>query len=332
MIAGAALADWLADRGAQQRSRDAVEAVSVTWAHHPLKTDLETRLAALAERSAAAVLDAARGFLDREEDIAALLKAMRAGSRADPFFRPPFHPVSSDVQAGLLLFHNRDLSISLGVSGVDQLAAKKAGPRGASSISFTGITALFRFVKAGGATLSFWEAAPIGDDFVAARAGKCRFVERRKIADGEEIVLDGRCQSFVIEHAVSDIVYFNAMVRPEAAPLAAEYDSRTLAFAGASSTDEAASRMEIMVSLLRTMEREDAVPLIVEVLASPHFYTRWHVMRELLALDADAAYPHLARMAEADPHPEVRAAARQTLDLFFAGPADGPREDLACRA
>lgn len=319
MIARAALAAWLADRGAQQRSLAAVEAVSKTWAHHPLKTDLERRLAALPERSAAAVLDAARAFLDREDDISALLAAMRAGSRADPFFRPPLHPISSDVQSGLLLFHNRDLSISLGVSGVDMLAAKKAGPRGAASISFTGITGLFRFVKAGDATLSFWEAPVIGDDFVAAQAGQCRFVERRKIVDGEEIVLDGRCQSFVIEHAASDMVYFHAMVRSEAAPLTAEYDSKTLAFAGASSTDEAASRMEIMVSLLRTMDREDAVPLIEEVLlASPHFYTRWHVMRELLALDADAAFPHLQRMAEADPHPEIRAAARQTLALFFA--------------
>ena len=60
MIAGAALAAWLADRDAQQRSRDAVDAVSLTWARHPLMTDLETRLAALPERTATAVLDAAR--------------------------------------------------------------------------------------------------------------------------------------------------------------------------------------------------------------------------------------------------------------------------------
>ena len=326
MIAGAALAAWLADRTAQQRSRDAVDAVSLIWARHPLMTDLETRLAALLERSAAAVLDAARAFIDREEDVAALLAAMIEGSRADPFFRPPLHPVSSEINAGLVLFHHRNLSISLGVSGVDMLAAKKAGARGATSISFTGTTGLFRFVKAGGATLSFWEAPPIGDDFVAARADKCRLVERRRIADGEEIVLDGRSQSFVIEHATSDMVYFHVMVRSEAAPLSAEYDSRTLAFTGASSTDETASRIQMMVSLLRTMEREDAVPLIEEALASPHFYTRWHIMRELLALDADAAHPHLERMAAGDPHPEVRAAARQTLDLFFAG------EPVQCRA
>ena len=69
----------------------------------------------------------------------------------------------------------------------------------------------------------------------------------------------------------ADMVYFQAMVRPEAAPLAAEYDSKTLAFVGASSTDEASSRIQMMVSLLRTMEREDALPLIVEALGKPAF-------------------------------------------------------------
>jgi len=332
MIAGAALAAWLADRGAQQRSRDAVDAASEIWGHHPLMTHLEARLAALPQPPRAAdVLDAARACLDREEEIADFLVAMLASSRADPFFRPPLHPVANGVQSGLLLFHHRDLSISLGVSGVDMLAARKAGQRrGPASINFTGTTGLFRFVKAGGATLSFWEVPPIGDDFVAASAGHCRFVGRRRIEDGEEIVLDGRCQSFEMEHARSDILYFHAMVRPEAAPLSVEYDSKTLAFIGASSTDEAASRIQIMVSLLRTMEREDAVPLIVEALASPYFYTRWHVMRELLALDAEAAHPHLKLMAESDPHPEIRAAARQTLDLFFATEAEP--EQAQCRA
>jgi hypothetical protein len=54
-------------------------------------------------------------------------------------------------------------------------------------------------------------------------------------------------------------------------------------------------------------------------------------MRELLALDADVALPHLRRMAADDPHPEVRATARRTLDLFFA---DEPAAagDVPCRA
>jgi hypothetical protein len=213
------------------------------------------------------------------------------------------------------------------------LAAKKASPRGASSIGFTGVTTMFRYLKAGDATISRWEAPPITDDFVAAEAGRARLIGRPRIADGDEIVVEGRNQSFIIEHATSDIVFFQALVRPGSAPLAAEYDSKTLAFVGASSTDEASSRVQMMVSMLRTMERDDALPLILEALESPHFYTRWHIMRELLAMDADAALPPLRRMAASDPHPEVRAAAGQSLQLFFADEQTADAQgDAQCRA
>jgi hypothetical protein len=326
MIAGAALAAWLADRDSQKRSQATIQTVAGEWGCHPLMTDLEQRLALLSERSSAAVLDAARAFMDRENDIAQMVANLIAASRADPFFRPPLQP-ANEAHSGLLLFHNPDLSIILGVSALDMLVARKTAPRGATSIGFPGITTLFRFVKAGRATLSFWEAPPITDGFVASQAGACRLTGRRRVEDGEEIVIDGRYQSFVIEHAEADMLFFQAMVRSGAAPLAAEYDSRTLAFVGASSTDEASSRVQMMVSMLRVMDRKDALPVIAEALESPHFYTRWHIMRELLAMDAEAALPPLRRMAANDPHPEVRAAARQTLDLFFA---DEEAADAIC--
>jgi hypothetical protein len=332
MIAGAALAAWLADRDAQQSSHAAVETCARRWSRQPLMTEVERRLAELDEKTSEAVLAVARDFMDKKDEIAALMDELIVSSRQDPFFRPPFHPMSSEIHTGLLLFHNMDLSIALGVSGVDQLAAKKAGKRGATSIGFTGVNSLFRYMKAGDATVSFWEAPPITDAFVASEAGQCRLVDRRRIADGDEILIDGRHQSFIVEHATSDMVYLQAIVRPEAAPLTAEYDSKSLSFIGASSTDEASSRVQMMVSLLRTMEREDALPLIEEALASPHFYTRWHIMRELLAMDAERALPPLRAMAANDPHPEVRATAKQTLDLFFADESDGAEGASSCPA
>lgn len=333
MIAGAALAAWLADRDAQRASLDAVEASAAKWSRHPLMTELERELIELDPKTPQRILDAARRYMDRVEDVDALMADLIASCRSDPFFRPPIHPVSSDIHTGLLMFHNQDLSVALGVTGVDLLAAKKSGKRGATSIGFTGLLTSFRYLKAGNATLSFWEAPPIADNFIAGEAGRARFVERRRIEDGEEVVIDGRYQSFVIEHADSDMLYFQALVRSGGAPLATEYDSASLSFVSASSTDEAASRVQMMVSLLRTMERDDAMPLIVEALDSPHFYTRWHIMREMLAMDADAALPHLRRMAEADPHPEIRATAAQTLSLFFEedepATSEGP---IQCRA
>lgn len=333
MIAGTALAAWLADRDAQRRSLDKVEACARHWSRQPLMTETERALSELSEKTPEAVIDVARAFMDRTGDIDALMDDLMTSSAAHPFFRPPFHPISGEAHTGLLLYHHPDLSILLGVIGVDMVAAKKIGARGGTSIGFSGITTMFRYLKGGDATISIWEAPPITDDFVADTAGKARFVGRRRIKDGDEVLIDGRHQSFVIEHATGDMVFFQAMVRSGAAPLAAEYDSKTLEFIGASSTDEVSARVQMMVSLLRTMEREDALPLIVEALDSPHFYTRWHVMRELLAMDADAALPHLRRMAADDPHPEVRATAAQTLQLFFAEEeAPVAQGDVQCRA
>jgi hypothetical protein len=316
MIASPILAAWLADRESQYRSHLAIEGLARDWSRHPLVTGLMDRLSVLPDRSDGSIVEAARAFFDDEDGIAELVGWMIAASARDLFFRPPFQPMTTEVHSGLLLFHNPFLSIALGVSGIEALAAKKTAALG-GSIIFTGVTSLYRYLKAGGATMSFWEAPPITDDFVAAEAGQCRLVERRRIEDGEEVLIDGRYQSVIVEHASSDIVYLQATVRCGGAPLSAEYDSDTLSFIDASSTDEASSRLQMMISMLRAMERDDALPLIQEALNSPYFYTRWHVMRELLAMDADAALPALRRMAASDPHPEVRAAARQTMGLFF---------------
>jgi hypothetical protein len=333
MIPGPALGRWLADRDAQSASYRQVDACAERWSAHPLMGRLHRELVELEAPTAEALIAAAGRFMDQAGEIDAMMRELVAGSRSDPFFRPPFHPLSSEVHNSLLLFHHPDLSISLGVTGLDMLAAKKTGRRGPASINFTGFVTLLRFMKAGGATLSFWEAPPIGEDFSQADAGRCRLVERRRIADGEEFVIDGRRQSFVIEHATSDILFFQAVARAGCAPVGVEYDSDSCDFIGATGTDEASARLEMMVSLLRALDRDDAFPVFEEALDSPQFYTRWHVMSEMLAMDADAALPALRRLAEADPHPDVRAAAWQTLKMFFPGDAVGAaqasREDDA---
>jgi hypothetical protein len=322
MIPGAALAEWLSDRDAQRLSYERVDAAAQRWSVQPLMTQLEREVAELEPRTAQGLLAAARRFMDRGDEVEGMMAELIAIAGTDPFFRPPFHPLVNEVHNSLLLYHHPDLSISLGVTGVDMLAAKKTGRKGPASINFTGYATLLRFLKAGGATLSFWEAPEIGDDFAAGDAGPCRLVDCRRIADGEEMVIDGRRQSFVIEHAESDILFFQAVARAGCAPVGVEYDSESLKFIGASSTDEASSRLQMMVSLLGALGREDAFPLFEEALDSPQFYTRWHIMREMLGMDAEAALPSLKQMAAEDPHPDIRAAARQTLDRFFGDEAE----------
>ncbi|HEV2746347.1 MAG TPA: HEAT repeat domain-containing protein [Allosphingosinicella sp.] len=262
------------------------------------------------------MLAAAERLMRRTGDIRRLVREL-IGEARDPFFQPPFLVLTSDIASGIMLYDDENVTISVGVTGADALAAKKSGERGPASIHFNGLRTVFHFLKAGGATLSFWEAPPIADHPGGGEGARCRLVERRRIDDGERVALDGRTQSFVIEHATSDIVCIQAAVHAEGAPLAVEYDCRSLEFVGASSTDEGTSRVQMMVSLIRAMDRRDAAPVLEELLAGSDFYTRWYIMRELLALDAEAALPGLRRMAATDAHPEVRDAAAATLATFF---------------
>ena len=70
----------------------------------------------------------------------------------------------------------------------------------------------------------------------------------------------------------------------------------------------------MITTLLRKLDHQAAFPSVAAFLDHQDFFVRWHVMKELLGLDAHAALPHLKRMAASDPHPEPRRAARAVLD------------------
>ena len=92
MIAGEALSAWLADARAQKRSLDAVETSAREWSRHPLMGKLDAELTALADPTPEQVLGAARRFMDKEDEIAAMLQAMIAPSLRRPFLPSPLPP------------------------------------------------------------------------------------------------------------------------------------------------------------------------------------------------------------------------------------------------
>lgn len=319
MIVGDALETWLEDKAARAATAAAMRGVAAKIAAIPAFVQLKRDLRPAAERGAAAVLALARRLVEDDGAIAALLDAAIAAAAADPFCRPPLRASRNPVQDGLLLFGDPALSIQIAVMSADALAIKRASTEPPPAISFTGQRSLFRFVKAGGALISFWSAPFIGPDFTAGVGGPCRLRGRRRLTDGDVVELDGRCESFLVDSAASDLVYLSASTPLEAGPVGVDYDPLTLEAVAASSTDDAGSRSQMMLALLRTMGRRDAAPQFAQALSAGNFHARWQAMREYLALDAELALPHLERMAEADPHPEVRSAAAATLAAFFPG-------------
>lgn len=309
---------WLDDRAAQRRTRAAIDALAMRWNEGPVHRRIAGTMAALPERSGAAAADAARTLFSDHQWVDALLGQLADAMRKDPFLEPPFRPINSDIHSGLIVYEDEHLSIAAGVTNVARLAARKAARRGRTSIAFSGQVDVLKFVRAGGARLGFWEAPFIREDFTAATAGRCRRTGSRAIGDGEVLVVDGRFQSFIIERARSNLVVLQATVKHDCAPLAVEYDSETREYVGCSAADDSASRIQMIATLLRRLGSAEAFPAIAGFLDHRDFFVRWHVMRELLGLDAGAALPHLKRMAARDPHPETRRAARLVLDRIDA--------------
>lgn len=323
MFTTSLLDEWLSDPARQAVTQERVVAFSNRWLQHPLYTDTERQLTE-ANGSLDAVIAAARVFLQRDDDITALIDDLIAEAANDPFFSPPFSTPRTDLSTGIVLFESKALDITLNVISADALAAKKIANRGQGTIGFPGIVTVYRYLKSGDALLSLWEAPEAGPDFSAGTGTGPRMTGKRQVKDGEIWMIDGRRESFIIEHASADIVQLQAQVKIDSAPLSVEYDVETGAFAGATATNEVSSRVQMMVTLLRLMGRDDTTPLIEHFLTNQPFFTRWHLMREFLALDAEAALPHLRRLAIEDPHEEVRDAARQTLDTFFPDDDMGP--------
>lgn len=331
MITGQALAAWFADEGRQTTTLARLDHVRRRLRGLPAVAALERCADAANGLDPVPLLAAARTFLGSEEAVEDCLELMIGAALEDPFFRPPVRGGLSEIQAGLLLVDRPLLSVYLSIVSAAAIAEKRLDRSGPASIAFTGRRSVYRFLRAGGAILSLWEAPDIEAGFSAETSGRCRLLERRAVFDGDLLELDGRRHGFVIEYAQADIVYLQASTPAGSAPLTVEYDSRTLRFAGASSSDELSSRIQLMLSLLRTLDRRDSAPLFREMVGGPNFFDRWHAMREFLALDSEQALPCLRDMAERDPHPEVRAAARSTLDLFF-DEAEADREAVPCLA
>jgi len=312
------LHDWLDDRERQRRTQRSIDAFGRSWDGGPVQRRFDEAMARLPVQSAEAAAAAAHALFADDVWVDRLIGELAAAMRADPYFDPPFRAINSDIHSGLIAFEHSFMSIAAGVTPIADLAAKKSARRGATSVTFSGRVSVLKFVRAGGARISLWEAPPITAEFTAAEAGRCVRTGERQLADGDILTLDGRHQTYGIEQARANLLILQAEISLDAAPLSVEYDSATHEYVGCSATGDGASRIQMIATLLRRLGADSAIPALAGFLDHQDFFVRWHVMRELLGLDAEAALPHLKRMAARDPHGEVRRAARAVLDRLQA--------------
>ncbi len=277
-------------------------------------------LAAMRAASALAPADAVAALAPWQEDprwLAARLSRALALLCADPFARPPLRPVGGGALGGLLLAEAGAIRLTLLVG------PREARGQGTAALFAPGCTRT-RILAGGGADIAFHRAGVSageeGGAFTATGAARCETAPPRPLRTGEAFVLDGARRAFTLSGGDGDILMLELAVQPPA-PL----PTRTYDIASGRLTHVSASRRDssfrgMALTLLRTMRRTDAAPLFAAEAATGDFAARWHAARELAALDPAAAHPVLARMAAADPHPEVRQAAAAALALYPTPP------------
>lgn len=232
---------------------------------------------------------------------------------ADPFARPPLRPVGGGEGAGGLILAERGairLSLQLHPAGT---------PSSTAALFIPGRSA-FRILADGGAAVRFHEVAVSADEeagvFTAAGAARCRTGPPRALVDGECWILDTARQAFTLSGATRDIVILELSAQPPSSLPIRSYDNASGRLLHVSASRRDSSFCQMALALLRMFGRADAAPLFVTATGSGDFAARWLALRDLIALDAAAAYPCVVRMAEDDPHPEVRHAAKAVLALY----------------
>ncbi|HKR25645.1 MAG TPA: HEAT repeat domain-containing protein [Allosphingosinicella sp.] len=308
------LQDLLTDRARLAETRRSIQAFARGWGADPIQQRFRDAIAGLPEKTGERLAELAHGLLADSAWVDTLIDSLCGELRADPLFAPPLPVLATEILKGLLVYDSAELSVAASVISLSDLAAKKSKPRGPTSVNFPGTISVIRFVRSGGARLSFWEAPRIDGEFTKRGAGRCRRVGERLIADGEVITMDGRSQSYVIERARGNLVLVHAEIKTDQAPLVREYDSASGDFLACSAADDRASRVQLVATLIRKLDPQRAFEPIADQLDHGEFFVRWHAMKELLGIDTAAALPHLKRMAARDPHPDVRRAARSVLD------------------
>lgn len=288
--------------GARKRSAS----INADWFSGPLAT---TAAAFAGIDDASEIETRAAAYLADSCWLEDMLAPLIGALGADPWFEPPFKVSRDRLRTGIVLLDCPAVTISATLTLASEL--NRLPPP--ATVVLSGRMTLTRYARGGAARMQRWHAEPAGPAFSAAAASPAREAAPLVLEDGMLIRQDGRTAGHLLTGTARDIVALTATIKPGASPLMREYAVTDGTFVRAACADDAASRIEMLLTFLRVSGRSDAGTLFDNASRHPAFHLRWAAMREWLMLDAHGARSRLAAMHAQDANAEVRAAAGATL-------------------
>ena len=152
-------------------------------------------------------------------------------------------------------------------------------------------------------------------------------------AAGTSFTLAGECEALALDAVAGQLLTLRLYRRPDGDVPARQYDVASGALVHQASGNGDDSRAELMMALLRAMNRGDAAPTMAALARTGAPPARWQALRETLALDSATGFAALVEVAGQADDP-LAAPARALIDSLAAQhPAFAQaREDLLCRA
>jgi len=272
---------------------------------------VERRLRAYVDRFATEsgyALSQALGPLLTDAELATMWLIERLVGLQQPQPQLPAGFADPVCQSLVMLDHQR-VHLSLAIVSAEGWKAERATQVGAPQIvGFADGWTTIRFLSA--------PLAKVQRHYLVQTSQQRRaFAEcPSQVTTGEVICLENAREALRFVGLGADVVMLRLLVRDPDAQQAVECDARTGAVLRVREAQSGDGRTRMVLSLLRSLGRSDAVPAIAEALASWPAHLRWHGVREALATDSIAGFALLQAMADTDPDADLRALARRTCD------------------
>ncbi len=152
-------------------------------------------------------------------------------------------------------------------------------------------------------------------------------------APGTAFTIAGEREALALDAIGGLLMTLRLYRRPAGNVPARQYDVASGMLVHQAAGEQSDSRAELMMALLRAMERSDAAPALAALARSGAPPARWQALRECLALDSAAGFAALVEVAAQADDPLCAPARSLAETLAAQHPALARmREELLCRA
>ncbi|WP_434927730.1 HEAT repeat domain-containing protein [Shewanella sp. HL-SH5] len=281
-----------------------------------LNFTLVNKLKSLFAQSPSVQIEAISDVIKNEHDavLDIILKESTENLSTNDFYVYPIAGHSTAFAQRIILDSNDDFDLSIDfidqklLSNYKSTSKRNLKDRG---ISFYGRETLTFFIKSGNMRLSNWEHDLQRTNLNLAQ---CEHTGDIRVSDGECIYKKAN-ETYMFEESEGNAVLISLELKRNKSPISLMFSAYDYQLKFQNPSDEVDSRVQLHISLLKTMDYQIAIPTIKKFLNHPQHYMRWYAMQQLLGMDALQVIDELESMAKSDPHHEVQQAASQTWDI-----------------